>query len=69
MAANKAQQKILKGILHIQEKDKYNHENIRKIILTKWVQKQMKRKKSNTIERTNNINSECWWTQFLNQKT
>jgi hypothetical protein len=42
---------ILKGILHSEEQDKYNHENRVKVNFTRCVYRQLKnRKESNTTE-------------------
>jgi hypothetical protein len=49
MTTKTAPQKILKGILYIEEEDKHSHERQERINLTRQVDKEMRIRKESTI--------------------
>jgi hypothetical protein len=51
MTNKPALQKIFKGILHTEEEDKCNYENMESRTLTRHVDKQMKSKKNQALQK------------------
>jgi hypothetical protein len=75
LTTKQALQKIIKGILHTEEEDKYKHENTRKIDHTTWITNKWRVENNQILPKGNNhyipFNIKNWrlWSRFSSQKT